>query len=263
MKSFGEGVAWRVRWSGNRLTRHVLNVGILIQIYIYISYILNKNCKHLRAKIPSALPLRFGANSKPLPRKIMSAGNSLPRTKLAVSAVMYHVFPGLCDAVLCLACRALLELSGLLRLTWRSRVHRVTKVCWVLSVIQQLDKAIGHKRREDERGWEMCKNVQKAHKARALLNWRWRLQPQFLLTNYTKNPSPQLMWKPRCRCCDFWRASGSRVPMGGVNLLDSDSTAKGGKRHLGFGPPVSDFDLKVMLVHLFGSLCSSFEFHML
>ena len=75
----------------------------------------------------------------------------------------------------------------------------------------------------------MCKNVQKAHKARALLNWRWRLQPQFLLTNYTKNPSPQLMWKPRCRCCDFWQASGSRVPMGGVNLLDSDSTAKDGK----------------------------------
>lgn len=30
---------------------------------------------------------------------------------------MYHVFPGFCGAVLCLACRALLKLSGLLRLT--------------------------------------------------------------------------------------------------------------------------------------------------
>jgi len=160
---------------------------------------------------------------------------------------MYHVLPGLCDAVLCSACRALLKLSGLLRLTWRSKVHRVTKVCWVQSVIQNWTKLQA-----------INATGQKAHKARALLNWRWRLQPQFLLTNYSKNPSPQLMWKPRCRCCDFWRASGSRVPMGGVNL-DSDSTAKDGKRHLGFGPPVSDFDLKVMLVHLFGSLCSSFE----
>ena len=82
---------------------------INMHIYTYIASICEPNSKCLAF----ALRRKLQATTQ----EIMSAGNSLPRTKVVVSAVMYHVLPGLCDAILCLACRALLKLSGWLRLT--------------------------------------------------------------------------------------------------------------------------------------------------